>query len=323
VASQYWRQLQEQGARFGMGPAVFTLILINVAVFLLQSMSKLFFQGDYLFVYMAYQSDLVVGGLQVWRVFTYMFLHANFIHLLFNMMGLIFLGSRLEGYWGSRYFTWYFLASGVGGGILYGLFSYISGSGNPMLGASGAVAGVLLAFGMVWPNSIIYLLFFPIKAKFLVILAVFMSVLGFGPTNVAHMCHLGGIVTGFVFLWLTTGGRFGAIPVLPGQKRRRTSSTGYGQAGGSQGWGTTSSPQAGSFSDRLKQSFIRWRTRMRMKVVDSQKSQTKQGKPGNGKPYGGQKPSRVDEVLEKISREGITSLTPEEKDILRRASRQD
>jgi len=323
VASQLWRQLQEQAARFGMGPAVFTLLIINVAVFLLQSMSKLFLRGDYPFVYLAYQSDLVVSQFQIWRVFTYMFLHASFMHLLFNMMGLVFLGSRLEGYWGSRFFTWYFLASGVGGGILYGLFSFISGSGNPMLGASGAVAGVLVAFGLVWPNAVIYVFFIPVKAKILVIIAAFMSLLGFGPTNVAHMCHLGGMVTGFIFLWLSTSGRFGAIPVLPGQKRRRTASSGYGQAAGSRGWGTPSSPQAGSFTDRARQSFIRWRTRLRMKVVDSQGGQAKKKKPGNGKPYGGQKISRVDEVLEKISREGITSLTPEEKDILRRASRQD
>ncbi len=304
--------LGDYGARFGIGPAVFTLLVINVGIFLLQYLLRAFTGRDPLFEWGAYHTGLAVQMGQIWRFFTYMFLHGDFFHLLFNMLGLWLFGSRIEAAWGSRTFTWYYLVSGLGGGLLYGIMSLAGVQADaPMVGASGAIYGILLAFGLTFPDAVIFVFIFPMRARIAVIIFGVMALMGFGGARIAHMAHLGGMITGFLFLWIFTGGKLSQPPRLPGGQKR-------GSAGG-----------RGSYLDALRNSFHRWRTRMRLTVVDSKRDDdTKSGesgkraaRPGNGSGTPRREVSRVDEILEKISKEGLQSLTPEEQDILRRASR--
>ncbi len=309
----------DYGARFGLGPAVFTFLVINLAVFLLGMVMRTLSGSDPLYQIGAYNTRLAVYSGQIWRFFTYMFLHGGFYHILFNMLGLWLFGSRLEAIWGSRTFTWYYLASGVGGGLLYGILT-VAGvqADGAMVGASGAIYGILLAFGLAFPDAVIFVFFIPMPARIAVVVLGLMALFGVGGAGVAHMAHLGGMITGFLFLWLFTGGRPSQVPRLPGGRRRPTT---YSSGPG----GTRTATGGGSFLTALRNSLVRWRTRMRMTVVDSQNrkrsgsSGTSSG--GNGRPVSGAEAQRVDEILEKISREGLQSLTEEEQDILRRASR--
>jgi hypothetical protein len=139
--------------------------------------------------------------------------------------------------------------------------------------------------------------------------------MGIGGSHIAHMAHLGGMVTGFIFLWILTGGRLSAVPRLPGPGGARG---GYRTVdGGHRRGGTT-----GGLVAQLYHQFVRWRTRLRLKIVGGQQGGDGKSRGGNGSGgVGGKDLQRVDEILEKISREGLKSLTPEEQDILRRASK--
>ncbi len=138
-----------------------------------------------------------------WSPFTYMFVHGSFFHLFANMLVLFFFGPPLEGAWGERYFIRYYLIAGMGG-ALFSLF-LIQLIGTPtVIGASGAVFGLLLAFALKWPDAPIYLWFLlPVKAKYFVGFIAFFSLyasLGGARDGVAHWTHLGGLVTGFLYL---------------------------------------------------------------------------------------------------------------------------
>lgn len=134
-----------------------------------------------------------------WTPLTYMFLHGDFWHLLMNMLGLFFFGTHLESKWGSREFIRYYLVCGLGGVALSFLFLT-----NPTIGASAAVYGVLLAFAMTWPNAPIYVWgIFPVQAKWLVgffVVVSFINAFGAAGGGVNHFAHLGGFAAGFLYL---------------------------------------------------------------------------------------------------------------------------
>ena len=134
-----------------------------------------------------------------WGVLTYMFLHGDFWHVFMNMLVLFFFGPPLESKWGSRGFIRYYLACGLGGVALS--FLFVS---HTIIGASAAVYGVMLAFAMAWPEAPIYVWgIFPVKAKWLVMflfLVTFTSAFGGAGGGVAHFAHLGGFVAGFLYL---------------------------------------------------------------------------------------------------------------------------
>jgi len=186
------------------------------------------------------------------------------------------------------------------------------------VGASGAIYGILLAFGLAFPTAVIFVFFIPMPARIAVFVFGGISLLGIGGANVAHMAHLGGMVTGLAFLWFFTGGHPSQVPLLPGGRRRPGPGT-YGH--GSDGMPRSRAAQRSGLQN-LVDSFHRWRTRRRMSMVNHQR--TGDGRrPGNGRPGTSGQGERVDEILEKISREGLRSLSEEEQDILRRASRKD
>lgn len=151
--------------------------------------------------------DVIHQG-YVWQLVTYIFLHdpSNILHIIFNMLGLWMFGSELEQVWGTRRFTRFFFICGVGAGVLMVLLYLISGSGDDRvttIGASGAIYGVLLAFGMLFPDRIIYVVIFPIPAKYLVMglgVIAFYSSLSASSGGIAHVAHLGGMVCGYIYI---------------------------------------------------------------------------------------------------------------------------
>jgi membrane associated rhomboid family serine protease len=134
-----------------------------------------------------------------WGAVTYMFLHGDFMHLFGNMLVLFFFGPPLESKWGSDEFIKYYMICGMGG-VFLSLF-FVSYS---IIGASAAVYGVMMAFAMAWPDAPIYFWgIFPIKAKYLVaffFLITFTSAFGGAAGGVAHFAHLGGFLAGFLYL---------------------------------------------------------------------------------------------------------------------------
>jgi membrane associated rhomboid family serine protease len=134
-----------------------------------------------------------------WTLITYMFVHAGFFHLFFNMLILFFFGPPLEGMWGGREFVKFYLVAGLGGAALSFFFAF----GTPMVGASAAIYGVMLAFAMNWPNMHVHIWgILPVKAKWIVAFLTAASVLALmGPGDgVAHWAHLGGFAAAFIYL---------------------------------------------------------------------------------------------------------------------------
>lgn len=152
----------------------------------------------------------------IWQLLTYMFMHGNVSHIFFNMFALWMFGSALEDIWGSWRFLVFYLVTGVGAGLMQELVWSISYSPEQLayfsdalltIGASGAVYGILLGFGMMFPNAPIFFLFIPIpiKAKWFVLgyglLELFYGVTG-SADGVAHFAHLGGMLFGFILIKL-------------------------------------------------------------------------------------------------------------------------
>lgn len=138
-----------------------------------------------------------------YQFITYMFMHADMFHIFFNMIGLYMFGSILEGIWGPRRFLNFYLLCGLGAAALQLGISYFNDQFTILLGASGAVFGLLVAFAMMFPNTELYLYFaIPIKAKYLVIgYGLFELYNGFfSHDNIAHFAHLGGLAVGVIII---------------------------------------------------------------------------------------------------------------------------
>ncbi len=179
------------------GGAIKWLIIANVSVYLIS-----WFAGRnflYIFGLVPYQ---VVKSLWLWQIFTHMFLHGGLFHLLINLFVLWMFGKPIEREWGTSSFLKYYFTCGLGAGIFILITSL--NSRIPVVGASGAIYGILVAFAMLYPDSIIYLYFlFPIKAKHFAILigaVAFLGGISGGRSNIAHFGHLGGFLVGYVYL---------------------------------------------------------------------------------------------------------------------------
>jgi membrane associated rhomboid family serine protease len=190
--------LSDIGLKLAWTPVVRFLIITNVAIFLCQE----FFLGDRFFTFVfGLVPQLVLLKGWIWQLVTYMFLHHGFWHIFFNMFALWMFGSTLERVWGAKGFLRYYFLTGVGGGLCYLLFNM--NSTIPTVGASGAIYGLLVAYAVLFPDSIIYLWFFiPIKAKWFALgFGVIEFVASFRPgDSIAHLAHLGGMVIGYVYL---------------------------------------------------------------------------------------------------------------------------
>lgn len=179
------------------GPSFFNtmvakIILANLAVFFLQNAFAPVTS------FFALSPREVVENFRVWQLVSYMFLHGNFTHIFFNMLMLWLFGSAIESAWGGRNFLRYYVFCGIGGALASLVFNYDS----LVVGASGAIFGLYLAYAMMFPDNRIYLYFlFPVKAKYLVLgLAAFQLMQGIvGPSGIAYFAHLGGMAAGLVF----------------------------------------------------------------------------------------------------------------------------
>jgi len=142
----------------------------------------------------------------VWQPFTYMFLHSpvQVSHLLLNLLILWMVGGDLERHWGGRRYLIYYLVCGVGAGVFVTVAGYLARASVPTIGASGAIYGLLLAYGIIFSERmILFMLIFPMRARTLswVLFAIaFVSAWGQSASNVSHIAHLGGMVVGYLYL---------------------------------------------------------------------------------------------------------------------------
>ena len=266
------------GYGYGLPKAVKYLLIANAAVFAVQVAIPALLPLDLLGLVPA---D-VNNHFAIWQFFTYMFLHGGFWHIAFNMFALWMFGMELEYSWGTRDFLKFYFACGIGGGILVWLTSMVGLSPylGMTIGASGAIFGLLVAYGLMWPDRIILLFgILPMKAlQFVIIFAalnLFQGLTGTGGST-AVFAHVGGALTGFIYLkyWWRIQVFF--------------------------------------------EHFLRRMRRQRFTVIQGGKN-GKPDHSSRGR-ENDKDEDDVDRILDKIARKGMESLTEEERRILQRAS---
>jgi membrane associated rhomboid family serine protease len=184
-----------------MTKSVKHLLIINVAVFVVDYIARAFGSGAIIYNFGLIPRE-VTYGFAFWRLVTYMFLHGGIWHIFFNMFTLFMFGNDLARRWGPQQFLRYYFVTGVGAGI----FSWLADLDGTVVivGASGAIYALLLAYGLYYPNRIVYIyLLFPVKIKWLVtfmgVMAFLSSFTGSNP-GVAHIAHLGGMAIGYALI---------------------------------------------------------------------------------------------------------------------------
>ncbi|MEW5800252.1 MAG: rhomboid family intramembrane serine protease [Bacteroidota bacterium] len=276
-------------------PVIKTLLIANGAVFLATIFLGNFRIGEFYFEQFFYQAFALwpLGyGFGFWQLFTYMFMHASFTHILFNMLALWMFGMELEHVMGSKKFLIYYLLCGFGGGLANLLIAPMFTSVGPTVGASGAVYGVLLAFGMMFPDRPIYVYFLlPIKAKYFVVMYMAIEIFSVGSMDgVAHFAHLGGALVGFLYL-IADGYELGSSYYAPRDDENIfTKMTGFG---------------------RQKKQEEYYQNISDAKIYDIHDFQDEQKR----------HQEQIDDILDKISRDGYQSLSDDEKKILFEASK--
>ena len=270
----------------------------------------------------------LASDFRVYQFFTYMFLHGGFTHILFNMFALWMFGSVIERVWGSKKFFFYYIVCGLGAGITQELvqyanymyeglaaYQYVNVGGEQMamdsyinlwttIGASGAVYGILLAFGMIFPNERLFIIPFPfpIKAKWLIVgyiaIELFSAMSGPGD-GVAHMAHLGGMLFGFLLIryW----------------QKHPDSSQRFGRSKGQE------------FFDNLKRKYDERQRNSRMKAEATGYGRSENTRRETDREYNARQAKNqeeIDAILDKIRKSGYDSLTKEEKKKLFEQSRQ-
>jgi membrane associated rhomboid family serine protease len=294
----YYRPSLFGGFRF-FPPVIKWLLISNVALWLLVDVILRVFSfdgvsigGERGFLTQALALWPMGEGFWPWQLLTYMFMHGGLWHLLFNMLALWMFGLELEHTWGSRRFLTFYLVCGIGAGISNLLVTPLLGQAAPTVGASGAVFGVLIAFGMLFPDRPIYVYFLlPVRAKYFIAAYIGME-LFYGITGttdgVAHIAHLGGAAVGLVYTLALRG----TITLPAWVNRIRPSGV---------------SPSPGRFGPG------------RNEVQDAKFYDIRSGTQVHDNP--GTNQEVVDAILDKISSSGYQSLSEEEKRILTEASK--
>jgi membrane associated rhomboid family serine protease len=261
-------------------PVVKKLMIANAAIFLVQLLADRVMPG-----FMENTFGLNYTGLvqeyRLWQPATYMFLHGGWLHIIFNLLGLWMFGGDIEQLWGSRRFLRYYLFTGIGAGLFIALMNYVVhvryGTGYPYvpttIGASGAIYGILLAYGVTWPNREVLLYFlFPVKMKYLVLIfgliEFFGTLSGGAGGTISHIGHLGGLLSGLVFI---------VYQVRAAGRPKRRSAKG----------------RNGFFGDFMKKRRLRTKQREIATRIEAKKT--------------------IDDLLDKIAREGMSSLSTGER----------
>ena len=176
------------------------LLIVNVVVFILTELSG---QKSSFFLSFGLVPNMVWSQLKIWQLFTYLFIHGGFFHIFFNMFVLWMFGKDLEQEWGKKDFLVFYFFCGIGAGfitVLLGINSFI-----PIVGASGAIYGLLVAYGFTYPNRLVYLYgLFPLKVKHMVLVLgviAFFASLSASQSSVSHITHLSGMVIGLLFIY--------------------------------------------------------------------------------------------------------------------------
>jgi len=186
-----------------LGRATLYLLIANIAVFGLSIFAPALVGGWLSLI----PNRLLFRG-ELWRLGSYLFIHGDFSHLLFNMLGLFFFGPVMERVLGYRRFWIFYFLCGCGSGLVAALFYFSLGNGDAVIiGASGAIFGIITGYGVLFPNSTIYWNFFlPIKAKWLVliygVLQLFATLqyAGGARSGIASIAHLSGIIIAYFYL---------------------------------------------------------------------------------------------------------------------------
>ena len=238
-----------------------------------------------------------------WQLVTYMFLHGGFFHLLLNMLALWMFGAELENTWGQKRFLTYYMLCGVGAGVCNLLIAPLFTTVGPTVGASGAIYGILVAFGYLFPNRNIYIYgLIPVKAKYLVILYMLIelfSVAGGSNSGIAHMAHLGGGVIGLIYLLIFYKGSPMKFFDNKGFKDKFTSYTSSEKR--------SYTPPVYSNGTKTKKEEVSDAKYRDIQVTDYKKEFETQEKLAQEK---------IDAILDKLSEGGYQSLSEEEKKVL-------
>ncbi len=285
-------------------PVIKYLLISNVLVFLFQFfLFPSFKVGNqplsYLFMKLFALNPIgsSVFPFYPWQLVTYMFMHGGFFHLLLNMFALWMFGMELENIWGSKKFLSYYLICGVGAGLanllIAPLFTEIS---VPTVGASGAIYGILVAFGLMFPDRPIFIYFlFPIKAKYFVLIYMAIEFLSVGSnTGIAHVAHLGGGVIGFLYLLLTNSS---VNSIFRFDRRPKPRA------------GNTSKIYRNKYYDKFNSGSDNTDVSDANYYIEKDKDDNEVSQ------------ERIDEILDKISKNGYKNLSEEEKRILFEASK--
>jgi len=294
-------------------PVVRVLLILNVVVYILDSLLQVTFGIELkgLFAYFYVGSPYF----QIWQPFTYMFMHGGFMHLFFNMFALWMFGRIMEQVWGSKKFLFYYLVCGLGAVMVYTLAQTagIISTQGCMLGASGAIYGVLLAFGMTFPNERLFIIPIPvpIKAKYLigayVLIELFEGISASGD-EVAHFAHLGGMLVGLLLIlyWRRRARSFH----LGGRNFWQANATGgsrqwAGRNGGFSQW-FQRKKQEGGYNRNERANY----TTTESHATDHAYNQRRR-----------EENVEIDRILEKIRQSGYEGLTAAEKKTLFDASK--
>lgn len=259
-----------------MPTVIRTIIAVNVVIFILMSIGGQVFSQSLVNIF-GFNPDPFTALTQPWRVITYMFLHGGAFHLIFNMLWLWWMGQMVEETIGPRTFSVIYFGAGIGGALLQVALAAAFGS-NLVIGASGAVLGIMVAFAYLFPTAPIMLLFLPpIEARFFVAGWVALDVLFLGAgDNIARLVHLGGAGTGYLLTKLYYDGYDLSALIRPIEQMFK------GKAGGQ------------------KKKSKRKRNKDMYAVADVEIMEEKDA-------------DELDEILEKISKKGYDGLTKEEK----------
>ncbi|MFZ9870999.1 MAG: rhomboid family intramembrane serine protease [Candidatus Kapaibacteriota bacterium] len=298
-------------------PFIKFLMFANVGVFFLQSFADGFTFGGVPLgsAIMEWFALWPIGeNFWPWQFLSYQYLHGGFGHLFFNMFALWMFGMELENMWGSKRFAVYYTLAGIAAGIVHLVVTPLfGGSGAPTIGASGSIMGVLLAFGMLFPDRpvMMFPIFFPIPARFFVLIYAGIDlVMGISNASdgVAHFAHLGGALGGYLLLklgeplwtWLEgtrVGGSQSSVYNVQDVEFRDVSD------GPTLFYQRPSAPETTTTTEQRATPATETYTRF---VVDGERITQE----------------HIDEILDKISQAGYHSLTEREKNILFQVSRQ-
>jgi rhomboid family protein len=300
-------------------PAIKFLLFSNIAVFLAELLFGQFHLGgqtleDTIVRYFALW-PFESGNFMPWQLFSYMFLHEGFTHILFNMFALWMFGIEVENTWGTKKFLIYYFLCGLGAAVSHLILSALFGAEPlPMLGASGAIFGILVAFGLMFPNRMIYFYFFiPIPAKWFVGGYIALEVYNIWGSNdnISHFAHLGGAITGILYMLISTGGKVFAL------RRQDSASPPFWR-------GMSNRPAANGTSG---QGFFR-NNQSSGKAVDAEYRDLDgaTSAAAGGSTTVVNQPltitqEEIDRILDKIAATGYQNLTDAERDILFEASR--